>query len=155
MVSNAKDVAQNILLFSQEHGDVLTNLKLQKLLYYCQGWHLALKDNELLFTDPIQAWIKGPVIPNVYHQYKDFKWQPIVIEDQDAPALAEGSTEIVKEVLEVYGGYSAYQLELMTHEESPWLIARGSLPLDESSNNVISTQDMYGFFSSELAAANA
>ena len=57
-LKSANQVAQNIIGFSHEHGDPISNLKLQKLLYYAQAWYLALYDVPL-FDDPIEAWVHG------------------------------------------------------------------------------------------------
>lgn len=52
------DVAEYIL---EQHGE-MTSMKLQKLVYYCQAWHLAWSD-EPLFRESIEAWANGPVVP--------------------------------------------------------------------------------------------
>lgn len=61
----AKRVADYIIAFAHEHGDPVSNLKLQKLLYYAQAWHLALHDNPL-FDERIEASVHGPAVPPVY-----------------------------------------------------------------------------------------
>ena len=53
------------------------NLKLQKLVYYAQAWHLALRDVPL-FEEDFEAWVHGPVIPALYQEYKKFGWRPIL-----------------------------------------------------------------------------
>ncbi len=64
------DVAEYFLsLADEEAGDFLSNLKLQKLVYYAQGFHLALF-NRPLFMAAIHAWQHGPVVPELYHAYK-------------------------------------------------------------------------------------
>ena len=64
-------ITNYILSMSEEDvGDGISNLKLQKLLYYCQGTYLAIKGTPL-FEHPIEAWEHGPVVPEVYHQYKE------------------------------------------------------------------------------------
>lgn len=50
----------------------LTPLKLQKILYYVQANHLATHNGTPLFMDPIEKWQYGPVVPSVYHEFKDF-----------------------------------------------------------------------------------
>jgi uncharacterized phage-associated protein len=60
----------------------LSNLKLQKLLYYAQGHYLATA-GQPLFDDRIQAWSHGPVVPTVYHEYKKFGRDNIVLDDAD------------------------------------------------------------------------
>ena len=54
---------------SEDAGDLISNLKLQKLLYYAQGFHLALYDQPL-FPEAIEAWTHGPVVPDLYRHYK-------------------------------------------------------------------------------------
>jgi len=65
----AQDVTDLMLYWANRDGDLISNLKLQKLLYYAQAWHLVNFDVPL-FGDSIEAWDFGPVIPNVYRQYK-------------------------------------------------------------------------------------
>jgi uncharacterized phage-associated protein len=66
----AQDVAEYFLtLVDDEAGDSLSNLKLQKLVYYAQGFHLALTEKPL-FDEAIEAWEHGPVVPGLYHKLK-------------------------------------------------------------------------------------
>lgn len=74
--SNASDVAKYIIYTFQAIGDSLSNMKLQKLLYYVQGWHLANFDTPA-FKDRLEAWALGPVQPKVYDDYKEFGFRPI------------------------------------------------------------------------------
>lgn len=141
---DALEVARWILSFSQEHGDALTNLKLQKILYYAQAWHLALYDKPL-FEDAIEAWIYGPVVPRVYRQFKKFRNQPIVYEGEQ-PRISEERRDFLQELFGVFSGYSSYQLERMTHNERPWQKARGDLPIDAQSRAVILHEDMKSFY---------
>lgn len=141
---DALEIAHWILSFSQEHGDTFTNLRLQKLLYYAQAWHLALY-NEPLFEDPIEAWVYGPVVPRVYRQFKRFRNQPIIYEGEK-PIISAKVNDFLQELLDVFGGYSSYQLERMTHNEMPWQKARDDLPIDAQSRAVISHEDMKSFY---------
>ncbi|MEX0729307.1 MAG: type II toxin-antitoxin system antitoxin SocA domain-containing protein [Aquisalimonadaceae bacterium] len=150
--TTAQSVATYLLWFSNEHGDLLTNLKLQKLVYYAQAWYLAL-ERESLFDDEIQAWVHGPVIPAVYRAYRDFKWSPILVE-VDKPNLPPKIEEHLADVMAEYGGFSAYDLERMTHSELPWLEARGGIPADESSNAPISQDTMAHFYRKCAEASN-
>src|SRR5271165_1232342 len=75
-MATALEVADVFLKLSQpEAGDTISNLKLQKLLYYVQGYHLAFYGSEL-FPDPIVAWQYGPVVEGVYHNFKRFGYGP-------------------------------------------------------------------------------
>lgn len=148
--TTAFQVADNILSSAAEYGDPITNLKLQKLLYYAQAWHLALHDKPL-FDERIEAWVHGPAVPPVYGAFKAMGWQPIV----PPPIIVDVSDAVkshVREVLEAYGGLSAYQLELLTHQEYPWQNARRGLAPDEPSNNIISQDDMKAFYRAVMNA---
>ena len=82
------DIPQNILSIAKKHNALCTPLKLQKLLYYSQGWYLA-QTNQTLFEEDIQAWGHGPVCPSVYHHYKAFEWTPIDTNNLQAPLVTD------------------------------------------------------------------
>jgi uncharacterized phage-associated protein len=140
------DVAQYFLLQTDEEaGDTISNLKLQKLVYYAQGFHIALTGTPL-FPEPIQAWTHGPVTPDLYHAYKDHGSGalPSPVHFDDA-ALSDSEKEILDEVYSVYGQFSAWKLRNLTHAESPWVDAYG-----EGANTEISHDAMKRFFVSQL-----
>lgn len=143
-MTSASAVARYIVHFFQEAGDPVSNLKLQKLLYYVQGWHLALRD-EPAFNERFEAWVHGPVQPATYGTYKAYRWSPIT-EEVTVPAIPEETKSVIDSVLETYGGEGGYQLELRTHQEPPWILARGNLAPDADSNAVISHASMKDFF---------
>jgi uncharacterized phage-associated protein len=151
--SMARQIADYIVWFLGEHGDPVTNLKLQKLLYYAQGWYLATYDVPL-FDEPIEAWVHGPVVPPVYGEFKVCGWQAIPKPAEEV-RLAERPGFLVNEVIEVYGGMGAYDLERLTHQEAPWLNARKGIPLDEPSNAIISIDSMKEFFRAQFVAERA
>lgn len=116
------DVARYFLaLVDEEAGDSLSNLKLQKLVYYAQGYHLALYDAPL-FHERIEAWKHGPVVPELYHALKVFGAEPVKMNDEDFEIenYSEGVRELLNEVYSVYGQFSATRLRNITHEEPPW-----------------------------------
>ena len=133
-----------LLTECRDCGEILTNLKLQKLLYYAQAWHLALED-EPLFDGEFQAWVHGPVNPDTYHQFKGFRWTGITTE-VEKPELPEKVKTFLDEIIDVFGSETAVSLELMTHEEDPWLDARGDLDPTEPSNAVIPEDDMKRYY---------
>lgn len=120
-MANVSDVAKYILtLADEEAGDLISNLKLQKLVYYCQGFHLALV-SQPLFKENIDAWEHGPVVPMLYKEYKDFGAGSIPIpEGFSDDVLSSDEKDLIDEVYEVYGQFSAWKLRNMTHEEDPW-----------------------------------
>jgi uncharacterized phage-associated protein len=117
----AHNVARYLLsLDNREEGDLTSNMKLQKLLYYAQGVTLALR-NEPLFEERIEAWEHGPVCPPVYGSYKHFRNAPIPPpEGFDPESIPPEDRAILDEVNMVYGQFSAWRLREMTHDEPPY-----------------------------------
>ncbi|HEW98045.1 MAG TPA: DUF4065 domain-containing protein [Beggiatoa sp.] len=130
----------------REAGDTISHLKLQKLMYYAQAWSLALNDSSL-FDEYFEAWTHGPVLPSLWQRFKEF--------DQDSIPLkaiistTEFSTEdekLLSDILNSYGDLSAKHLEELTHSETPWREARGNLPIEVRSNNIISQEIMQEYY---------
>lgn len=139
------DIANKLLVMSEEAGELMTNMKLQKMLYYQQGFHLAYFGTSL-FEDEIEAWMYGPVVPKVYNSYKQFGKECLVGDKENVISLQEEQEEaLFAEVMRVYGKYSAIGLMEMTHEEMPWK----STPTGEG--NIIAKQKMKDFFKTKLA----
>ena len=102
-----------------EDSEYITNLKLQKLLYYAQGYYLARK-NDPLFKEDFIAWEHGPVIRKVYDEYKKNGAKGIEY-NEDFNISIDRETEIIlNEVYEKFGQFSAWKLRDMTHQEMPW-----------------------------------
>jgi uncharacterized phage-associated protein len=122
---NAKLVADYILILSNpDEGDLISHLKLQKLLYYCQGFHLAIHDTPL-FTEPIFHWEHGPVVEAVYRQFNQYGSDALPIpQNLDLSQLTSVQIESIQEVYDVYGQFSAWKLRQMTHDEEPWLTTK-------------------------------
>ena len=116
-----QDVADYFLCqVDEDAGDNISNLKLQKLLYYAQGFHLALF-NVPLFANPVHAWEHGPVVPDIYHKYKQFGANAIPAPSQvDFAKFSKQDKELLNEVFKVFGQFSAWKLREMTHVEPPW-----------------------------------
>jgi uncharacterized phage-associated protein len=120
MIYSAHDIAKLLITQSDpEIGDIISNLKLQKLLYYCQGVNLAVY-KQPLFKEDLFAWQYGPVVSEVYHKYKTYGSSSINENIDDLIDIDTQSEDLIKEVYEVYGQYSALKLMNMTHKESPW-----------------------------------
>lgn len=113
-------LAYNRSVSAEEGGEYISNLKLQKLLYYAQGSFLAVMGSPL-FDDPIVAWQHGPVIESVYHEYKMNGSNGIPFNDDfNFDAFSKDENNLLKEVYETFGQYSAWKLRNMTHNETPW-----------------------------------
>lgn len=120
----------------------MTNMKLQKLLYYAQSLHLALYD-EPFFGEEIQAWRYGPVCPPAYRFYSEFEASQLPIPSKESLLqLPSDKQELLEEVWGYFGGYHAYRLSNMTHGEFPWKKARKGLLPEASSTKPILLEDM-------------
>lgn len=137
------DIAEYFIGLAHDTGSFVSNLKLQKLVYYAQAWHLALYESPL-FAEDFQAWIHGPVIPSLYQKYKPFGWQPISAEVN--PDLPKATVQFLNDVADEYFACDAYELEQMTHAEFPWMQARRGLPPDAPSEAVIQKRWMQEYY---------
>lgn len=130
----------------REAGDDVTHLKVQKLLYYAQGWALVFFDAPL-FDEKLEAWAHGPVAPNVWEKFKEFGWSSIGPQ-KITRKITGDHARLLSAVQERYGIYSAKKLEGMTHSEPPWIKARGGLPPNARCNTPLSVAGMKIYFSS-------
>lgn len=144
---SAHDIAQWFVAWADEIEDaVITPLKVQKLLYYAKGHFMDNTSGIPLFTDRMEAWSHGPVIPEVYHELKKYGKSPV---DPDEFAGDDFDwddyrdiEETLIEVWQRYGIYSAWALRNKTHEEEPW---RKNFK-DGYANVEISDSDLKEFF---------
>ena len=117
-----------VIAYVFEKLEEVTPLMLQKLLYFIQGVYSALYGKPI-FEEDCRAWVHGPVYPEVYELFRDFKYNPI---DDARFALLEGTTDALTEeekkvidlVVNTFGMYGGKVLERITHNEEPWKEAR-------------------------------
>jgi uncharacterized phage-associated protein len=121
MAYKALDIANKILAkaSSSDSEELISNMKLQKLLYYQQGFHLAYFGTPL-FDEEIEAWMYGPVVPAVYYWFKNNDNRGIEYSDDTITLSLNEEEALFNEVYKVYGKYSAIGLMDMTHQEMPW-----------------------------------
>jgi len=143
-MANVSDVANAYLwLDRQDDEEGISNLKLQKLVYYAQGFFLAIFDRPL-FEDKIEAWTHGPVVPALYHKYKNYGRCAIPLDEGfDYGALSKDEAELVEEVHRVFGQFSAWKLREMTHSEPPWRN-------HEASAGVIPQEELRDYFKTRI-----
>lgn len=161
MPFSPKAVANSILTRCWADGISASPLKLQKLVYYAHGWHLAVVEQKLI-NRKIEAWKFGPVVPTLFHEFKEFGNQPIerlattfeefgpgpldfapVEYTIESEAEKKGiplhplTIPVIDRVLEEYGKISAAKLSNMTHEkDGPWdrIWNAGPDPVDDGTD---------------------
>ncbi len=149
-VTTAAAVADYLLVEARQRGELLTNLKLQKLLYYAQAWYLALYGRPL-FAEDFEAWVHGPVLRSQYLRFKPEPGWASITAPVERPSLPEAIEKFLDEILDIFGIESSIALEMMTHRERPWLEARDGLPAGEPSSARISKRTMMEFYRSMQA----
>lgn len=145
---SALDVAKYIIYLASQNvidevkGEKLyegiTNLKLQKILYFVQVFYLVKQDKPL-FTDNIQAWQYGPVEYEVYKQYKKFQSNPI-IKVKNTSVITEQDKKFIEEIWDTFGKYSTTKLIGITHAHTPWQEAY------KTSDQIISNKSLQDYY---------
>ena len=130
----------------------ITHLKLQKLIYYAQGFVLAFT-HQSLFLESLEAWRHGPVCRALYDKYKKWSYHSIPLK-QSQISLNEIKIypeieEILQLIWQIFGTLSGPQLEEMTHAEMPWKTA-----IKSGLNTTISNESLYNFFSNLIFDEN-
>jgi len=122
----------------------LTAMKLQKLVYYCQAWSLVW-DERPLFSEKIEAWANGPVVPALYEMHRG-KYLLGSWPHGNCASLNDTQRETIEAVLEFYGHKSSQWLSDLTHREDPWVNARKGLAPGARGNRVISNASMAEYY---------
>lgn len=149
-IPTAAQVAKVLLELAELDMDVdqepMTNMRLQKLLYYVQGWSLARR-NERAFAERLQAWEHGPVVPSLYKRLKDLGKNPIPADRLNEPDIDPDLRAFVASVWEDYRIDSAITLRHRTHEESPWKDAWAKRRQSDFCQEEITEEALRAFFS--------
>lgn len=129
--------AEKIALYILSKGNEITNLLLQKILYYVKGIS-KIFEGESFILEPCEAWKFGPVFPSVYEKYKEFGKQEIEfnLSKNYVDGLLSGEEKRITDyVMRTFGIYNAWFLKDLTHLEEPWIVARKGLSDDDASRN--------------------
>ena len=144
-MQNCLNIARYFIAKAYEDGreNSMTNMKIQKLLYYSQSLHLALQE-EPLFLDEIQAWRYGPVCPPAYRFYSRFEAEQLPVPSQTdlIEQMSSEQRDLLEEVWLYFGEHHAYTLSDMTHVEFPWKKARQGLSSQAPSTVAIPLEDL-------------
>lgn len=131
MPFDARAIANYFLDAAESAGVAVTPMKIQKLVYFAHGWHLAVRNGEPLINEQVEAWMYGPVIPSLYRALRGYGDQPIsrriTALRQHTPTLSDNPDEeafvrsLLARVWDIYSPFTAIQLSNMTHEpDTPW-----------------------------------
>ncbi|MFH1934297.1 MAG: type II toxin-antitoxin system antitoxin SocA domain-containing protein [Pseudomonadota bacterium] len=117
----ALEVAKYILVKANFDGESITNLKMQKLLYYAQAWYLV-NYSQPLFDEQIKAWKFGPIIESIYHHFKRFRYSPIQFLNKEniEEKISQKEKMYLDEFYSIFIRYSASDLTQLSHNEAPW-----------------------------------
>lgn len=143
-MASVDDVAAGVL---RRTGPIDT-FKFQKLVYYCQAWHLVWEGRKL-FQARIEAWANGPVVPHLYRlhrrEYRIRQWP-----DGHASNLTHDERTTLDGVIDYYGSKSGQELATLTHRERPWREARerAHLAPGERGNVEITPESMLEYYGS-------
>lgn len=128
----------------------MSAMKLQKLVYYSQGWHLVF-EGEPMFPSVIEAWANGSVVPALYSAHRGlFTVKSEHFTEASVDRLGELEIQTIDAVLEAYGELTAHQLSNLTHSERPWIEARAGVQEGRRSNVTISQATMQEFYEQSL-----
>ncbi len=139
-MADVHDVAAYIL---SQQGPMST-MKLQKLVYYSQAWHLVWAE-EPLFDARIEAWANGPVVNQLYNFHRG-RFNVVTWPVGDAGNLSKAETGTIDAVLATYGPLDGRKLSYLTHAERPWRQARQGLGSTDLSDAEITPEAMRDYY---------
>jgi uncharacterized phage-associated protein len=120
---------QDVAAYVLRRRGPMRAMKLQRLVYYCQAWSLAW-DGKPLFPEKVQAWMNGPVVPELFLSHRG-RFLLASLPDGDAAKLTAAERGTVDAVLKRYGGKSSFWLGELAHREAPWRNARAGVAEDD------------------------
>lgn len=135
----------------------ISNMKLQKLLFYTESVFMAVT-NKSLFEEKFEAWRHGPVLPVVYHTFKKYSALrskiPYTVESTDlALDLPENYVNLIDQVIEIFGRHDGDVLRNNSHKEEPYKIARIGIPEGASSNVKMDKTEVKKYYRDKLSRA--
>lgn len=152
------DVCRYVINYSNKKDYGISNLKLQKILYFIQAYFLITKPNIACFNERIEAWDFGPVVPVAYHEFKQYGsgnipyiktyikrdvndiWGYTKVRF-DENIISKKDKEKIRDVIDSFSQYSATDLVSLTHRQSPWINA-----FKEGKNSEITTEAIKAYF---------
>ena len=141
MAYDVLSICHHVIKYSNNKDYGISNLKLQKVLYFIQAYFLTNKKKRApCFNEKIEAWDFGPVVPKAYHEYKQYGsgdiptkgyyiefnkenvWDSTKISFDDDD-ISDEDKSLIDKVVDKFADYSATDLVSLTHRQSPWIDA--------------------------------
>lgn len=161
---NIKDVAEYTILRLIQNGQSICPLKLQKILYYIQAWHMVYFGREkTLFNEVPEAWVNGPVYRTIYEEFKSIGiYDQITLDNISTKkedlekntkeiyyelGLEKEQYQFLESIFKHYGSMSHDRLVFLTHSQLPWNKARKGLQPFEYTKEKINLDDMFEYYS--------
>lgn len=141
-IISVKDVAAEVMRLAAP----MTAMKLQKLVYYCQAWSLVW-DEHPLFSERIEAWANGPIVPELYKVHRG-QFEITTWEHGDPSKLKDYQKETIQSVIKFYGDKTGQWLSDLTHQELPWKNARQGLAPGERGETEITIDTIAEYYGS-------
>lgn len=139
---NAYEISKYVINYYNDNFGGISNLKLQKILYFIQAAFLLRSNNTVpAFTNEIQAWDFGPVVPDIYRKYKIFGGGNIPTEEFDESTIEVNDKMHIAKLLNNSSKYSTIDLVELTHKQAPWKDVYNEYVMAEITNDSI-----YKFF---------
>jgi uncharacterized phage-associated protein len=147
IMAHVFDVADFLLHLSamEDEPEYLTEIRLQKLLYYAQAWFLVFNEAPL-FDTRIEAWAHGPTIAEIHKKYSHIGPAGIPPEKEFGERLTEAEKEFLFEIWDTYKKYSAWSLRDMATKEAPWIQARGKCGPADRCDNEVTHESLKSYF---------
>lgn len=121
MSYNVLDVCRYVIDYSNQKNYGISNLKLQKILYFIQAGFLIDEPSRCCFDEKIEAWDFGPVVPEAYREYKQFGGSDIPNATTGNDPISDADKKLIDTIIDSFADYTATDLVSLTHRQAPWL----------------------------------
>lgn len=136
------DICEYIIDYCNEKDYGVSNLKLQKLLYFVQAFFLISDDGLPCFHEEIEAWAFGPIVPKAYYRYRIYGFSNIQSSHKELDSVINYiDKEKIASVVEMFKNYSAPELVRLTYQQRPWIDAYA-----QGRNTVIGIEEIRDYF---------
>ncbi len=137
---DAIDVARYVINYCNEKGYPISNLRLQKVLYFIQA-NFIMKTGRICFVDDMECWRYGPVVPAIYRAFRKFCSDSISLPSFKKTNINETDQDLINEVIESTSKKTPNQLVGITHMQSPW-----KDNYEPNKQKILPISSMYEFF---------